>query len=157
LNDLKDSLKIRPVILCGGSGTRLWPLSRKSLPKQFVTLLGNKSLLQQTFERLGGGGPIWTVANESHRFLVRDAAEAAKVSCISILEPVGRNTAAAMAAAALNANPEQLLLFLPADHYIADVMLFRRTIEQGVTAAERGAFVTFGVVPTHPCTGYGYI
>ena len=151
---------ILPVILCGGNGTRLWPLSRKSLPKQFVPLIGGKSLLQSTFERvasLARGYPIWTVASEDHRFLVLDAADAAKVSCTSILEPVGRNTAAAMAAAALNAKPEQLLLFLPADHHVPDSALFAQTIEQGVTAATRGTFVVFGVTPLHPHTGYGYI
>jgi mannose-1-phosphate guanylyltransferase/mannose-6-phosphate isomerase len=158
MNQPKSS--ILPVILCGGSGTRLWPLSRKSLPKQFVPLIGGKSLLQATFERVSGvsgKSPIWTVASEDHRFLVRDAADAAKVSFKSILEPVGRNTAAAMAAAALNAEPDQLLLFLPADHHVPDAALFSKTVEQGVPAAEQGAFVTFGVAPTHPHTGYGYI
>ena len=152
--------KILPVILCGGSGTRLWPLSRKSLPKQFVPLIGNKSLLQLTFERvakLADNQPVWTVASEDHRFLVRDAAEAARVSCKSILEPIGRNTAAAMAAAALNAQPEQLLLFLPADHHVPDAALFIQTIQAGVSAADQGAFVTFGITPTQPHTGYGYI
>jgi mannose-1-phosphate guanylyltransferase/mannose-6-phosphate isomerase len=151
---------IQPVILCGGSGTRLWPLSRKSLPKQFVPVVGGKSLLQATFERvakLAGDQPVWTVASEEHRFLVRDASEAAKVSCKSILEPVGRNTAAAMAAAALNTKPEQLLLFLPADHHVPDADLFIQTVRTGTAAAEQGAFVTFGVTPTHPHTGYGYI
>jgi len=151
---------ILPVILCGGSGTRLWPLSRKSLPKQFVPLIGGKSLLQATFERvsgISGKNPIWTVASEDHRFLVRDAAEAAKVSCKSILEPVGRNTAAAMAAAALNASPDRLLLFLPADHHVPDVVLFAQTVARGVSAALQGAFVTFGVTPSQPHTGYGYI
>jgi mannose-1-phosphate guanylyltransferase/mannose-6-phosphate isomerase len=155
-----NKTQILPVILCGGSGTRLWPLSRKSLPKQFVPLIGGKSLLQATFERvsgLSGKNPIWTVASEDHRFLVRDAADAAKVSFKSILEPVGRNTAAAMAAAALNAEPGQLLLFLPADHHVPDAALFSKTVERGVAAAEQGAFVTFGVAPTHPHTGYGYI
>jgi mannose-1-phosphate guanylyltransferase/mannose-6-phosphate isomerase len=155
-----NKTQILPVILCGGSGTRLWPLSRKSLPKQFVPLVGGKSLLQATFERvsgISGKNPIWTVASEDHRFLVRDAADAAKVSFKSILEPVGRNTAAAMAAAALNAEPDHLLLFLPADHHVPDAVLFSKTVEQGVVAAEQGAFVTFGVAPTHPHTGYGYI
>jgi mannose-1-phosphate guanylyltransferase/mannose-6-phosphate isomerase len=145
-----NKTQILPVILCGGSGTRLWPLSRKSLPKQFVPLVGGKSLLQATFQRvsgISGKSPIWTVASEDHRFLVRDAADAAKVSFKSILEPVGRNTAAAMAAAALNAEPGQLLLFLPADHHVPDAALFSKTVEQGVVAAEEGAFVTFGVVP----------
>jgi mannose-1-phosphate guanylyltransferase/mannose-6-phosphate isomerase len=155
-----NKTQILPVILCGGSGTRLWPLSRKSLPKQFVPLVGGKSLLQATFQRvsgISGKSPIWTVASEDHRFLVRDAADAAKVSFRSILEPVGRNTAAAMAAAALNAEPGQLLLFLPADHHVPDAALFSKTVEQGVAAAEQGAFVTFGVAPTYPHTGYGYI
>lgn len=152
--------KIQPVILCGGSGTRLWPLSRKSLPKQFVPLIGGKSLLQVTFERVAGlaeGNPVWTVASEDHRFLVRDAAEAARVSCKNILEPVGRNTAAAMAAAVLNAEPDQLLLFLPADHHVPDGDLFIKTVREGVTAAEGGKFVIFGVTPMHPHAGYGYI
>lgn len=153
-------MKVTPVILCGGSGTRLWPLSRKSLPKQFVPLIDGKSLLQATFERvagLAGEHPVWTVASEDHRFLVHDASEAAKVSCKSILEPVGRNTAAAMAAAALNAQPEQLLLFLPADHHVPDAELFIRTIQAGIPAADQGAFVTFGITPNQPHTGYGYI
>ncbi len=151
---------ILPVILCGGSGTRLWPLSRKSLPKQFAPLISNKSLLQLTFERVAklvGCQPVWTVSSEEHRFMVRDTAEAAKVSCMSILEPVGRNTAAAMAAGALNAQPEQLLLFLPADHHVPDTELFIQTIEAGVAAASQGDFVTFGVIPNQPHTGYGYI
>jgi len=151
---------ITPVVLCGGSGTRLWPLSRKSLPKQFVPLIGDKSLLQTTFERVGQlscDQSVCTVASEKHRFLVRDVAEAAKISCKSILEPVGRNTAPAMAAAALNVKPEQLLLFVPADHHVPDVELFVQTIQQGVTAAEQGVFVTFGISPSYPHIGYGYI
>jgi len=151
---------IQPVILCGGSGTRLWPLSRKSLPKQFVPLIGDKSLLQATFERVAKQAddqPVWTVASEDHRFLVRDAAEAAHVACKSILEPVGRNTAPAMAVAALNAQPEQLLLFLPADHHVPDVDLFIRTVQSGIPTADKGVFVTFGITPTQPHTGYGYI
>lgn len=154
------NIDIQPVILCGGSGTRLWPISRKSIPKQFVPLINNKSLLQTTFERvarLADGQPIWTIANEEHRFLVRDAAEAAKVDSRNILEPVGRNTAAAMAVAALNAQPEQLLLFLPADHHVPNVELFIQTVQTGIPAAKQGAFVTFGVTPTQPHTGYGYI
>lgn len=125
-----------------------------------MPLIGGKSLLQATFERVEaftGKQPIWTVASEGHRFLVRDAAEAANVSFTSILEPVGRNTAAAMAAAALNADPNQLLLFLPADHHIPDANLFIETIREGVDAAEEGAFVTFGIMPSHPHTGYGYL
>lgn len=153
-------MKIQPVILCGGSGTRLWPLSRKSLPKQFVPLIKGKSLLQATFERvapLAQGVAIWAVANEEHRFLVRDAAEAAGVTCTSILEPVGRNTAPAMAAAALYANPSDLLLFVPADHHIPDHEHFLAAIRAGEEAAQEGRIVTLGVAPTSPHTGYGYI
>ena len=152
--------KITPVILCGGSGTRLWPLSRKSLPKQFIQLLDGKSLLQAAFERVSdlvGNNPIWTVSSEEHQFLVRESSESVGVTCNCILEPVGRNTAAAMAAAALNAKPEELLLFLPADHYIPDAKSFIETVREGVIAAKSGAFVTYGVQPSHPHTGYGYI
>ncbi|SIT67071.1 mannose-1-phosphate guanylyltransferase (GDP) /mannose-6-phosphate isomerase, type 2 [Ectothiorhodosinus mongolicus] len=152
--------QIQAVVLCGGSGTRLWPLSRQSLPKQFVPLIAGKSLLQATFERVAGlapGGTVWTVANSEHRFLVRDCAEAAGTKVRSILEPVGRNTAAAMAAAALNADPEQLLLFLPADHHVPDAAHFCQTVTEGAEAAKQGAIVTFGITPSQPHTGYGYI
>lgn len=151
---------IQPIILCGGSGTRLWPLSRKSIPKQFIPLIEGKSLLQSTFERvqnLANEKTVWTVANKDHRFLVRDAAEAANVPFKSILEPVSRNTAAAMAAAALNAEANEILLFLPADHHIADNELFIKTIHQGLASAKEGEFITFGIQPTSPNNGYGYI
>lgn len=150
---------IQTVILCGGSGTRLWPVSRQSLPKQFVPLIGNKSLLELTFSRVKGWSsePIMCVAQHDHRFLVQDAASAANIQPNIILEPEPRNTAAAMAAAALNAEPSQLLLFLPADHHIPDAQQFQTTMAQGVAAAEQGAMVTFGITPTHPHTGYGYI
>ena len=120
---------IQPVILCGGSGTRLWPLSRKSFPKQFVPLIGDKSLLQLTLERvaqLGAHGrtKVICVAAEDHRFLVAEAMQAAQVSGLVILEPNARNTAAAMALAALAALPDQLLLFCPADHHIPDSQAF---------------------------------
>lgn len=147
-----------PVIMCGGSGTRLWPLSRKALPKQFVPLVQGKSLLQLTLERsrpLGERQLI--VASEEHRFLVQECALAARVSTTILLEPVARNTAAAMAAAALNVPPEELLLFLPADHHIPDSEAFAQCIRAGVRAARSGSIVTFGVVPTFPSTAYGYI
>ncbi len=149
---------ITPVVLCGGSGTRLWPVSRKALPKQFVPLLGNKSLLQLTLERMQAfSASVVTVAADEHRFLVQEAAGAAGVQARHILEPVGRNTAAAMAAAALNSPPDALLLFAPADHHIPDAAAFAATVGQGVAAAQSGSIVTFGVAPTHPATGYGYI
>lgn len=153
---------IQPVILCGGSGTRLWPLSRKSFPKQFVPLIGGRSLLQLTLERVAqlgenGSATVMCVAAEDHRFLVADAMQAAQVNGPVILEPVARNTAAAMALAALASSAEQLLLFCPADHHIPDSLAFSAMVAQGQFAASQGAIVTFGVVPSFPATAYGYI
>jgi len=149
---------ILPVVLCGGSGTRLWPLSRKTLPKQFAPLLGNKSLLQLTLERLRLLGPdVMCVAAEEHRFLVQETTQAADVGGAQVLEPCARNTAAAMAAAALLARPEQLLLFAPADHHIPEPQKLAATVRAGVPAALAGCIVTFGVVPTFPSSGYGYV
>lgn len=156
----KSMSQITPVILCGGSGTRLWPLSRKSFPKQFVPLIGDKSLLQLTLERVTGlGNDILAIASEDHRFMVAEAMQAAHVSGDIILEPVARNTAAAMGLAALQAtqNGKELLLFCPADHHIPDAGAFITSIEQGIAAATSGAIVTFGVVPSFPSTAYGYI
>jgi mannose-1-phosphate guanylyltransferase/mannose-6-phosphate isomerase len=149
---------IHPVILCGGNGTRLWPLSRKAFPKQFAPLVGNKSLLQLTLERLANlNRTITCVASEEHRFLVREAVENAQAKGRQILEPAPRNTAAAMAAAALLAHPDDLLLFAPADHHIPDAALFAATMRSGVEAALAGRIVTFGVAPSFPSTAYGYI
>jgi mannose-1-phosphate guanylyltransferase/mannose-6-phosphate isomerase len=155
---LAASDNIISVILCGGSGTRLWPLSRKALPKQFVPLVEGKSLLQMTLERaaLLGTEQI-IVASEDHRFLVQDCAQTAHVKSTILLEPVGRNTAAAMAAAALNAPEDALLLFLPADHHIPDAAAFAETIRSAVSAALSGSIMTFGVQPSFPSTAYGYI
>lgn len=151
---------IKPIVLCGGSGTRLWPISRRSFPKQFVPLIEGKSLLQSTFERVlpyAQTEEALAVSSAEYRFFVRDAAEKAGVKSRIILEPIGRNTAPAMAAAALNSNPEDLLLFLPADHYVPDASLFLDTLQKGISAAQEGAIVVFGVTPTQPHTGYGYI
>lgn len=150
---------IHPVILCGGSGTRLWPLSRKSFPKQFVPLIGGKSLLHRTFERLALlNREVTVVAAEDHRFLVADSMTEAGVEGGIILEPAPRNTAAAMALAALSqSNVDALLLFSPADHYVPDAAAFAETVKQGLPAAKTGAIVTFGVMPTFPSTAYGYI
>lgn len=156
-------MNIHPIVLCGGSGTRLWPLSRKSFPKQFVPLIAGKSLLQLTLERvesLAGAAGVMLVAAEEHRFMAADALRAAKAQGSVILEPAARNTAAAMALAALQVlqdGPDALLLFCPADHHIPDVASFARTVQHGVPAAEGGAIVTFGVVPSFPSTAYGYI
>ncbi len=148
---------IRPVILCGGVGTRLWPLSREALPKQFVPLLNGKSLLQATLERVAPLGPVLCIANQEHRFFVQEALHRAKVNGDQLLEPAGRNTAAAMACAAIVSSPEQLLLFLPADHYIPEADKFLATVRLGVAAALDGQIVTFGVTPSFPSTAYGYI
>ena len=150
--------KIVPVVLCGGSGTRLWPLSRKALPKQFAPLVGGKSLLQLTLERLALlNADITCVTSEDHRFLVKETVDNARVTGRQILEPVARNTAAAMASAALLAAPDDLLLFAPSDHHIPDIALFERTVRTGIDAALAGNIVTFGVVPSFPSTAYGYI
>ena len=154
-------MEIQPVILCGGSGTRLWPLSRKSFPKQFVPLIGGKSLLQLTLERvsqLGGGLGVTCVGAEDHRFLIAEAVDAAGVEGMVLLEPAARNTAAAMALAALRTgSADQLLLFCPADHHIPDTLAFCAMVQAAAVAAQEGAIVTFGVSPTFPSTAYGYI
>jgi mannose-1-phosphate guanylyltransferase/mannose-6-phosphate isomerase len=154
---------IQPVILCGGSGTRLWPLSRKSFPKQFVPLIGGKSLLELTLQRVlpladGSDAGVVCVGADEHRFLIADAMEAASTKGPIILEPVARNTAAAMALAALQAASEdQLLLYCPADHHIPDTAAFEKMVRKGASVAAEGALVTFGVSPTFPSTAYGYI
>lgn len=152
---------IKPIILCGGSGTRLWPLSRKSLPKQFVPLIGDKSLLEGTIERVQSfESPIF-ITSEEHRFLVADLlkiTQGNKKNTI-LLEPAEKNTAAAMAITSLlpDIHPEDLLLFLPSDHFIPDTSAFISTIYSGVKVAQAGYIVTFGVQPTFPSSAYGYI
>jgi mannose-1-phosphate guanylyltransferase/mannose-6-phosphate isomerase len=150
--------KLIPVVLCGGSGTRLWPLSRKSFPKQFVPLIGNKSLLQLTLERVSLlSTDVICVASDDYRFLVADALQAAKVQGTVLLEPVARNTAPALALAALSVESGDLLLFCPSDHHIPDKLAFAQVVQSGVAAALGGAIVTFGISPTFPSTAYGYI
>ncbi len=154
---------IVPVILCGGSGSRLWPLSRKSFPKQFVPLIDGKSLLQLTLERVAQVNgqtnipELICVTSEDHRFLVSEAMHGAKVKGRILLEPVGRNTAPAMALAALQAAPQDLLLFCPSDHHIPDTRAFAAMVQKASVPARRGAIMTFGVVPGFPSTAYGYI
>lgn len=153
---------IHPVILCGGSGTRLWPLSRKAFPKQFIPLLGDKSLLQLTLERVaplaqGVADGVTCVSSEEHRFLLADVAAQAGLAVRQILEPQPRNTAAAMALAALASPADALLLFCPADHHIPDTQAFLTMVRQAVPAAQAGRLVTFGVAPSAPSTAYGYI
>jgi mannose-1-phosphate guanylyltransferase/mannose-6-phosphate isomerase len=160
---------LTPVILSGGAGTRLWPLSRELYPKQLLPLIGSRTLLQQTLLRLEGleASPPVIVCNEAHRFLVAEQLRQLKIEPRAlVLEPFGRNTAPAIALAALaslkglgaDANAvDPVLIVLPADHVIRDVAAFQRALHTGLAAAEHGLLVTFGVVPTAAETGYGYI
>ncbi|MBI3899070.1 MAG: mannose-1-phosphate guanylyltransferase/mannose-6-phosphate isomerase [Gammaproteobacteria bacterium] len=158
-------LSIHPVVLSGGSGTRLWPLSREYFPKQLLSLAGDQTLLQQTVLRVDGmssavAEPL-LVCNEEHRFLVAEQVRAlGKTPAEIILEPIGRNTAPAATLAALSLlkrDPQALMLLMPADHVIGNTEAFREAIGHGAQLAESGLLVTFGVVPTAPETGYGYI
>ena len=153
-----------PVIMSGGSGTRLWPLSRKHKPKQFLALFGDNTLFQDTLHRLEGLTdiePPIVICNNDHRFMVAEQVQelAIKNSTI-LLEPFGRNTAPALAVAALQAmkaGEDPILLVLAADHVIHDTSTFHQAIMAAKTQAEAGLLVTFGIVPTSPNTGYGYI
>ena len=156
-------MKIIPVILCGGSGTRLWPLSRKSYPKQFAKLLGDKSLFQASALRVTGAefsDPL-ILTNSDFRFTVGEQLLEVGINPASILiEPEGRNTAPAILAAALHlasTDPEAMMLVLPSDHVIPDKELFQATVLKGVDAAKEGDLVTFGIQPNRPETGYGYL
>jgi len=154
-----------PVILSGGAGTRLWPLSRELYPKQLLALLGSRTMLQQTVLRTAGlnaAAPV-VVCNEAHRFLVAEQLRAIQCQPAAIvLEPAGRNTAPAIALAALAAlatpgADDPVLLVLPADHVIQDVPAFQAAVRLALPAAGAGHLATFGIVPTAPETGYGYI
>ncbi|WP_444941382.1 mannose-1-phosphate guanylyltransferase/mannose-6-phosphate isomerase [Microbulbifer sp. ZKSA004] len=152
---------ITPVVLCGGAGTRLWPKSRRMLPKQLQSLTGGHTMLQQTLERIRGYSKPIIVCNEDHRFLVaQQAREIGFEKLTIIIEPVGRNTAPAIAYAALVAlqdGRDTNLLVLPADHLLDDVGQFRSAVDEGLKSSSAGRLVTFGIVPTAPETGYGYI
>jgi len=155
---------LHPVILSGGIGSRLWPLSREHYPKQLLALVGEQTMLQSTITRLENIpnlAPPIIVCNEDHRFLVAE-----QLRCIDIkpsailLEPVGRNTAPAIAIAALAAldnDPDAVLLALPADHLIQKVDIFQEVIKQAFSISNQELLITFGIVPTKPETGYGYI
>jgi len=159
-------MKIVPVILSGGLGTRLWPLSRQQYPKQFLSLLGNKSMFQQTILRLQGVDDLTDpviVCNENHRFLVVEQLNQIGIkNAAIILEPKGRNTAPAIAAAAMQINSDigkknSIMLVLSADHQINDTDKFLKTINIARIYAKNGRLVTFGVMPNSPNTGFGYI
>ena len=150
---------IKAVVMAGGSGTRLWPLSRAGHPKQFLKLIGDKTMLQSTMKRLEclDISSSVTICNEEHRFFVAEQLrEIDKLGSI-ILEPIGRNTAPAIALAAFAAHDDPLLLVLAADHVIQDEAAFTNAINEAVPLAESGKLVTFGIVPNEAHTGYGYI
>ncbi len=156
--------RIYPVILSGGSGTRLWPLSRSLFPKQLLPLVGSQTMLQETARRVVDASkfaPPIIICNDQHRFVVAEQLRSINITPKSIvLEPVPRNTATAvMIAAKLAAqdNPEACLLILPSDHAIADTKKFNKVIDQALYAASTGWMVSFGMTPTRPETGYGYI
>ncbi|SIP89734.1 mannose-1-phosphate guanylyltransferase (GDP) /mannose-6-phosphate isomerase, type 2 [Paracoccus thiocyanatus] len=156
-------MTITPVLLAGGSGTRLWPVSRKSFPKQFAPLVGEESLFQASARRLAGprfAAPL-VMTNADFRFIVAEQLDQIGIAPAAILiEPAGRNTAPAILAAALRAaetDPEALLLVAPSDHVVPDAEAFGRAVDLGVPAARAGRIVTFGITPTRPETGYGYV
>jgi mannose-1-phosphate guanylyltransferase / mannose-6-phosphate isomerase len=160
-------MKITPVLLCGGSGTRLWPLSRKSYPKQFTRLTGDASLFQQSAQRLSGqdGSVVFAapvvVTNADFRFVVTEQLAEIGIDPGPILiEPEGRNTAPAILAAALHlaaADPDAIMLVAPSDHVIPDAAAFRAAVGAGVPEVAAGRIVTFGITPDRPETGYGYL
>ena len=154
---------ITPVLLCGGSGTRLWPLSRRSYPKQFVPLIGEETLFQASAQRFSGPGfaaPV-VVTNSDFRFIVTEQLAGLGIDPGAVLiEPAGRNTAPAVLAAALylsKTDPDGLMLVAPSDHVIPDTEAFRAALETGAATASDGRIVTFGITPDRPETGYGYL
>ena len=161
-----------PVLMCGGSGTRLWPISRRAVPKQFVSLTGARSLLRETCERVRPqAGDEWiAVTNVDHRFLVAEQLRAEGIEHAALLlEPVAKNTAPAIAVAALEAlnrnaaageraaEVDPILVVLPSDHVMGSPAAFTAALTRAIAAADDGALATFGVMPTGPSTGYGYI
>ncbi|WP_269813954.1 mannose-1-phosphate guanylyltransferase/mannose-6-phosphate isomerase [Rhodoferax ferrireducens] len=164
-NKTTQNMVIQPVILSGGSGTRLWPLSREKYPKQLLPLIGDDSLLQATVRRVEGIAgvelaPPMVVCGEEYRFVIAEQLRLLGQPGTIVLEPIGRNTAPALTIAALaaiknGANP--ILLVMPADHVITDIAAFQSVVSQGSLLAAEGAIVTFGITPDAPETGYGYI
>ena len=150
---------IKAVVVAGGSGTRLWPLSRAGHPKQFLVLNGKDTMLQATMKRLKGLdiSSSVTICNKEHRLFVAEQLRDINMLGSIILEPVGRNTAPAIALAALTSDDDPLLLVLAADHVIQDEVAFTKAVSEALPLAEAGKLVTFGIVPSEPHTGYGYI
>jgi mannose-1-phosphate guanylyltransferase/mannose-6-phosphate isomerase len=159
----KKSGLIVPVILSGGSGSRLWPLSRKAMPKQLLALVGDNTMIQETVARTHGNdfaAPI-VIAGQEHRFMIAEQLRAAGIADARIiLEPAGRNTAPAAAVAALKVledDPDGLILLMPSDHVVGNVTAFHAAVQVAAAAARTSALVTFGIHPAAPETGYGYI
>ncbi|MDY6857830.1 MAG: mannose-1-phosphate guanylyltransferase/mannose-6-phosphate isomerase [Pseudomonadota bacterium] len=160
-------MQLTPVLLCGGSGTRLWPLSRKSYPKQFARLLGQETLFQASARRLAGQDaqlsftPPMVLTNSDFRFIVTEQLSEIGIDPGAILiEPQGRNTAPAVLAAALHlmkSDPDAVMLVAPSDHVVPDVAAFHTAVSSGLEAVKRGDLVTFGISPDRPETGYGYL
>jgi mannose-1-phosphate guanylyltransferase/mannose-6-phosphate isomerase len=156
---------IQPLVLCGGSGSRLWPLSREKYPKQLLQLTGSDSLFQATLQRLQGLADLQlatplVVCNEEYRFVIAEQLRCMGQTGTLVLEPVGRNTAPALtlgALEALRAGADPVLLVMPADHVIVDATAFQATVQSGAALAQQGTVVAFGITPTGPETGYGYI
>ena len=154
--------EIIPVVLCGGVGERLWPLSRTSLPKQFAPLIGDESLFAATLRRSdqnGFGDPL-IVTNAEYCSLIEQQLREFKLNAQIFLEPEAKNTAAAVIASAYiisRRSDESLILVMPSDHYIPDKNLFFEMVNQGCAAAREGFVVTFGVTPDSPDTGFGYL
>ena len=156
-------MTIIPIILSGGAGTRLWPLSWGDHPKQFLSLISDKTMIQETLLRLDGletGNPIIS-CGEGHRFLVaQQIGEITNKNPVILLEPMAKNTAPAIAAAccaAMKQDKDAVVVVLPSDHVIADVKAFQNAVKVAAVNAEKGYLVTFGIVPTFPSTGYGYV
>ena len=154
---------IIPIILSGGAGTRLWPLSWGDHPKQFLPLVSNKTMIQETLLRLKGlelGAPIIS-CGEGHRFMVaQQIGEISEEKPTILLEPMAKNTAPAIAAAccaAMKQDKDAVVIVLPSDHVIADIQAFQKAVKAAAVNAENGYLVTFGIVPTFPATGYGYV
>jgi mannose-1-phosphate guanylyltransferase/mannose-6-phosphate isomerase len=159
------AISLQAVVLSGGSGTRLWPLSREKYPKQLLSLMGEDSLLQATLRRVDGLAGValsqpMVVCNEEYRFVIAEQLRLLDKQGAIVLEPVGRNTAPALALAALAAmrdGADPVLLVMPADHVITNTQAFQNVVSQGAQLAAQGVVVTFGITPTAPETGYGYI
>ena len=160
---ISSSKLVRPIIMCGGSGTRLWPASREAFPKQFAPIIGARSTFQETLLRVSDPAmfdrPL-VITNKAHRFMAERQMREIGIDGDLLLEPVAQDSGPAIVASSLfvaQASPDALALVLAADHMVLDPAGFRKAVAAGIAAAEQGAIVTFGIVPTSPATGYGYI